>query len=239
VTTRGKRRTALAAAIVGVALVFHAPLLRGLAGLLVATPTTDEADYIGVLDWWNSPDGDRCYDTAAGLFDGKKSRKASRGVLVVEFRPGRLAQVGALPTFEKLSRRELEARGVPQEAISVLHSEECGDWSTARALSGWLRERPNATLLLLCGQFRSAQLRYALDRVLDPTSAARVHVHPLPDRRYDTTDWWKSRRGFRAFGFAWLIRFHGWLYGGGATQPPRADAEGYERRFLQTLEGRP
>jgi hypothetical protein len=234
--TRRRKYLAAAAAIAILAILLHAPLLRGLAGFLVTAPTADEADYIGVLDWWNAPDGDRSYDTAARLLGGTKNAKAFRGILVVEFQPGRLEQIGAVPTFVELTRRELTARGVPQRAVSVLHSDACGDWSTARALSGWLRERPDATIVLLCDQFRSAHLRYALDRVLDSTQSQRVRVHPLPDRRYDATNWWKSRCGFRAFGFAWLIRIHGWLYGDTAAQPLTADADGYERRYLKTIE---
>ena len=32
---------------------------------------------------------------------------------------------------------------------------------------------------------------------LDPATAARVYVRPLPSRKCDQTNWWKSRGGFR------------------------------------------
>ena len=209
----------------------HAPLLRCLAGLLIDDEPIGDYQYVGVLEWYGNPDGDRCCDVAVELC----RRRPSCGVLLVESRRGRLVEMGILPSFETFSRRELKARGLPPKVVSVIHSDGCDDWATARALRAWLADRPNASLVLLCGSFRSAHLRYVLDAVLDPSQAARVRIRALPDRRYDETNWWTSRDGIKAFGFAWLRQLHGWCAGGDHPPPPSCSVDDYENHVRQTL----
>ena len=93
--------------IVGIAAAavafFHAPLLQWLAEPLVAKDRAGKFQYVVVLGWYDAPDGDRCYDAAVELC----RRQSPCGVLLVEPRPERLVEIGVLPSFESLSRREL------------------------------------------------------------------------------------------------------------------------------------
>ena len=88
-----------AVAIAAAALLFHAPLLRCLAGPLIDDEPIGNYRYVGVLDWCGKPDGDRCCDVAAQLWRGRPAC----GLLLVESRRGRLVELGVLPSFEALA----------------------------------------------------------------------------------------------------------------------------------------
>ena len=218
------------AAIVGLWFV-HSPLLQGLARPLIVDEPTDDFQYVSVIGWRHGPDGDRCYDVAMELY----GRESCRGVLVVEPRLERLVKTDATRSFEALSRCQLAARGLPEEAVSVIRTDGSDDWATARALQRWLAERPDTSVVLLCSAFRSAHLRYALDTMLDQDPAARVWVRALSDRRCDETNWWTSRGGIKAFGVGWLRRFHGWCAAGDTPPPPCRSADEYEGKIEQAL----
>ena len=220
-----------AIAVVGFAgaVLFHAPLLRGLAGPLIVDQTTDDYDSICLLPVFQTPDGDRCYDVAGDLF----RKNPSAQVLIVVHPPDRIVEAGALASFETISRRELGVRGVPGDSILILRSRWIDDWAAAEALAGRLRERPESSVLLLCAEFHSALVRAVLNDVLDPAAVKRVRVMPLSDRRFDQTNWWTSRCGVRELGMNWLVRLQGWL-GGQAAHPPRKSADDYRRDFIKS-----
>ena len=175
-TTRRKWRIVILAVVVAVACLFHAPLLRGLAGLLIVDQPTDDYDCVCISSWGHHPSGDRCYDVAADLY----RRKPSSRILLVAPDVNRLEEIGAMPSFESMSRRELRARHVPQEAVSVLRGEQWNDWATARALAGWIAITP--AIACCCSAIDSivAQMRRAMDAVLEPDAAASVHLRAVP-----------------------------------------------------------
>lgn len=218
--------------VVGAGLwLVYASVLARVAGCLVVDEPANKVQYVCVLDWYDAPDGDRCYDVAVDLH----GRQPDCSVLLIESRPQRLIETGVLPSFEMLSRRELEARGLSRQSVAVTRSDGQDYWATARALRAWLANRSDATAVLLCEEFRSAHVRYALDIVLDPATAARVRVRGLPDRRFDQTNWWMSRDGFKAFGVGWLRLLHGWCVGGDHPPPPFSDADEYEKLYRRTI----
>jgi hypothetical protein len=230
-TAKRKRRIAALAAMVAVAWLFHAPLLRGLAGLLIVDQPTDDYDCVCISAWGDRPNGDRCLDAAANLY----RRKPACRVLLIAPTPSRLEASGVVTSFASPNRKELHERGVPQAAVSILHSQRWNDWATARALAAWMGKHPGRCVVMLCGQFHSGQFRRALDSVLEPDQAALVHVCALPNRDYDDANWWTRRGGYRAFGGSWLLRFQGWLGGGDAPQTPETSADDYERDFLHAF----
>jgi hypothetical protein len=232
--TANRKRIALAVgvAVVAAAWLSHAVVLRRLAGLLVADEPADGYRYVCLVDQYDGPDGDWCFDVAADLY----RRNPSCRIVLVESHRDRTVQIGAMPSFETLSRRELESRGLPQQAMSTIRGEGRDDWAIAKTLRKWLAERPHAAVVLLSKRFRTAHVRYVLDAVLDPAEAARVRVRALPGREYDETDWWTSRSGIKAFGFEWLRQLHGWYLAGDHRPVPYRSADDYQRSVLQTLE---
>ena len=207
----------------------HRAVLECLASPLVVDDPTNAIPYVALLAWNHRPDGNGCYDAAVEL----RSRTSGGQILVVEPRRDRLVQMGILPSFEALTRRELAARGIPEYAVSVVQSQGLDDWATAHALQIWLRQRPNASVALLCAAFRSARLRYVLNVVIEPAQAMQVQVYALADPRCHTNNWWTSRRGIKVFAMAWLRLLHAWCIGDSGHPPPCGNADDYEKRFLQ------
>jgi hypothetical protein len=230
-TAKRKWLAAVAVGIVAATAIFHATLLRGLAGFLVADGPAGDFQYVGILDGHGLSNGAWYYDTAAKL----RRQKPACGFLIVQFRRNRLVETGVLSSFDAFSRRALEVRGVPPQTISTITSDGYDDWAEARALQTWLADRPAASVLLPCGRFGSAHLRCVLHAVLDPEQAARVQVLGLPDRRFNETNWWTTRAGIKAFGFSWLRQLHGWWAGGGHPPPPSQNAADYEHDVRQAL----
>lgn len=211
--------------------LLHAPLLRSLAGPLIVNESDGDVSHVGILQWQEIGDGENCFNAAAALYREKPSRR----FLVVERRLDRLMEIGILEPFATVSYWALKSLGAPTQAMSILRSNGCDDWATARALRTWLVDHPQASIAVFCGSFRSAHLRYALDTVLDADQAARVHVRGLRDSRYNETNWWQSRDGIKEFGIGWLRRLHGWCVGGGHPAPPSVSAGEYEDQTRHRL----
>jgi len=226
-----KWRVAMAATVVIAVWLLYAPILRGLAGLLIVDQPAGDCDYVCLRSWGGGPEGDQSINAAGDLYGGKRPCN----VLLIAPQTDRLSEIDVLPSFESLCRRELGKRHVPQQAISVIPGGGYNDWDAARSLAAWLNDHPDDSALLLCSRFRSALVRRVLDDVLDPTQAARVRVRALPDRRFDETDWWKSRIGYLEFGFCWLMRIQNWCGNGDEKPPPFTGADDYERDFLHSL----
>jgi hypothetical protein len=178
-------RGLLVALVLGACLYgFRAPVLRSIAGYLVVDQPAATADYLLIL-----PDADRRYDHAAQLYHAG----SATSILLVERRPKRLERMGFQPTFEAMSQRELTARGVPANAITVIPGKARTDWERARCLRDWLREQPPVRVLVLGDRFGGRKLRYILDQVLETEYASRVRLRALPDRSFDESDWWQYR----------------------------------------------
>jgi hypothetical protein len=199
---RGWRWLVAGALVLGVFLA-RGPLLRGLAGLLIAEgPDRAVAGVVPVR-------GDRMHDAAAA-----RVRDGATEVLLIERVPLRHEALGVIPVRTEIDRRALEARGAPAPAIRVLSEQTLDDWDGARVLRDWLRDRPEAHVAVLCDRFGSRRQRIILDRVLGP-DAARVHVVALPDRRYDETNWWRSKDGVAGWWEGLVTLGYVWLAGEG------------------------
>src|SRR3972149_1717876 len=115
----------------------HAAVLRGIGRLLVVEQPPPSVQYVCLRCEGHGPAGDRAYAEAAAMYRSDPSRRT----LLIEPRPDTVVQIGVLPTFEALSRKELSARGVPPEAVILLPGKAEGDWAEARGLGNWLRKQ--------------------------------------------------------------------------------------------------
>ncbi|MEN6452498.1 MAG: hypothetical protein ABFC96_18570 [Thermoguttaceae bacterium] len=222
-----KWRVVAIVVLVGAAWLLHAPLFRAVARPLIVEQASNDFNYIGIITGVYGPDGDRCYDVATTL----AGENGHCRLLLIGAGKSRLTEVGALPPFGQSEQSLLARRGVPASAIVTVSGNGDSDWSVSQTLGVWLRDHRDARVLLLCSAFHSAHLRDALDAALAPSQSARVWIRPLRDRRFNETNWWQCRAGFRQFGIAWLIRLQGWLGGGRVVQPEQASADHYERDF--------
>jgi hypothetical protein len=210
-------RCLVAAGLLGALFLTRAPLLRGLAGLLVAEDSGRSVTALWVLR------GDGVYAEAARqLREGEAAE-----VWLIEEAPRRLQSAGVLPAPTETDRRALQSRGVPDEAIHVLLGTALDDWDRVRVLQGWLREHPEDQVAVLCDRFGSSRLRLIMDRVLG-SDAQRVHLAALADRRYDETNWWSNKDGMVAVWNGFTQFLYVSLAGEGDGPGPSWDADAWE-----------
>jgi hypothetical protein len=187
----------------------HPWLLQCLAKLAIADNPRPDAEYLVLYADEASASYRRVYDAAAAAYRANPRRT----ILLIEPRPHILEQYGILPGFSALSRRELGSRGVADSAIRTLDGTASDTWRAARLLGQWLQDHPEGKVEFYVDRFQSRNLCCVAGQVLQPALAKRIFIHPLPDSKYDETDWWKSRDGVKAFMFAHLAliyaRFHG------------------------------
>ncbi len=201
---RWRRRAVRLAAVVAVLAglyVFRAPLLRGAASALIVDQPPEATTAVLLLD------ADRGPQRAAERYHKGRAGR----VLLIEEWPGRVVQLGVLPPREDVQRRNLEAEGVPGEAITLLKGRPKSDWDRARRLREWLAGHPGATVTVLCDRFGSRRLCRVFGVTLG-ADAGRLRWQAPADRRFDEGDWWRHKAGFlRVFsagvglGYVWLV----------------------------------
>jgi hypothetical protein len=177
--------------------LFRAPLLRTAATALVVDQPRETTAALLLLS------ADRGPERAAECY------RAGR-ILLIEEWPGRVVQLGILPPREDALRRDLDAAGVPEGAVTVLTGRAKNDWDRGRRLRQWLADNPGATVTVLCDRFGSRRLCRIFGATLG-ADAARLRWWAPADRRYDESNWWHCKEGFvRLFnagaglGYVWL-----------------------------------
>ncbi len=232
-TARRRWRIAVLTVIVAAVCLFHALLLRGLAGLLIVDQPTDDYDCVCISSWGYQPNGDRCYDVAAELY----RRKPSCRILLVAPDANRLEEIGAMPSFESLSRRQLHARHVPQAAVSALHAAPWNDWATARRWpTGW-PITPADACSCSAGNSIADKCAARWTPCSNRTPPRCCTSAALPSRECDDTNWWTRRCGYRAFAESWLLRLQS-RPSDDAAKTPEKSGDDYERDFLHAFSER-
>jgi hypothetical protein len=201
---------------------FHPLILGwGAGSLIVDMPVPPAATTVLLAG------GDRQFDHAAGLLEnGPCSR-----VLIQSDPPSRLVHVGILPAWRELCERELAQRGVSADRLTVQCMDGQRSWDSIRQIDTWLAEHPDEHLVVLADRFRSGNLAHLYRRVLSTEHRDRVTICGLADRRYDETNWWRSRRGMKAFLGAQISGLSVRWFGEARRPSVDPDPEAYERRL--------
>ena len=196
--SQGRRRwlrwaAAFAVALLLLAVLLRAPVLRWAASGLTARTAWSTADRVLVYD------GDRRFEEAARLYAAGRVR----GALLVQQPPDRLVRRGILPSVEERAIEALGRLGLPAEAVEIVPGPARNEWEGARLLEGWLAQYPEDTVVVVCRLFQSRRYQGAVERVFG-AGAERIAWHPVPDRRFEPGAWWRSKIGVLAF-------FNGWV----------------------------
>jgi hypothetical protein len=209
------RRLLIVSALLAALVLFHRPVFRGTAGLLVVEDPPAKTDAV-VVAGCSGPFQTIPFDEVARLYhDGEV-----RAVVLIEDRSSRLVQAGIVPTLEAVMRRELAKRGVPESAFEVVAEGNRTGWSGARRLGAWLEAHPEATVTVLCDEFDSRRVAYVCRQVLSPEAMARVRFRALTDSRYGVNNWWRGRQGIVQFFSSTVVLSHTYLFG----EPSGAEA---------------
>lgn len=183
---RWPKRLLVLAFVASACYLFRGPILRGAGAFLVSEKPVEPAEYVVLLDLV----GGRHKEAARLHATGDVPR-----VLLVERRPGRLQKLGVLPTHEATARRELRARGVPEDRVEVVPCDGFSDWQRARSLGQWLRAHLEVRLTALCTRFTSRRWGLLLERVLPAEDVARIRLHGVDPEGFDESNWWQHKAG--------------------------------------------
>jgi len=174
----------LAVPLFGIYLVRH-PLLRFAGDWWVVDERPERADAIVVLGDDNFG-GDRAA-RAAELY------RANWAPMVVA--SGRLLRPYA--GIAELIGRDLETRGVPQNAILRFPQRAENTREEAQALRDLVTSRGWHRILLVTSNYHTRRARYIFSKVFPPqVTVITVSAH---DSDYDPDDWWESRQGQKLF----------------------------------------
>jgi hypothetical protein len=195
--------------------VFHARLLRVLAAGLVVDDRHGPAPVVLILD------GDRQFDAAAEL-----ARSGATTILVYRSRPDRLVRMGIVPAGDEMARLELLKRGVFGQDIEILVGESSNRSTIAAVLGKWLADHPDQSVTVLCDRFTSRTWKTVLRRAVEPARARQISIVPLSNRRYDETNWWRSKPGTMAIVNGYIgLAFHSWRSENEVNRSERTTAE--------------
>lgn len=225
--SRSRRWLIGGAILVLLVVVLSRLLLAGFGWLLIWDDPPTEFNTVLMLG------GDRCHEGAAILLRQDPSRK----ILLIRSAPDNLVKCGALPAGEITARRLLQERGVPPCAILTADGQARSACECARLLQHWMTGHPGGRVLALCDRFDSRRMRLILDHALDGPSSERVAVHGLPDRIYDESNWWRTRRGVKQFLIAALALLYTRIQGPEDVPSEDWDPDEYECQLRRTLNG--
>lgn len=234
-TRRVVRSAAILVAAVACIALFHRPILRGIASILVV----DEFASLGESGWppncilvvEGDADADGRHQETARL---RRENGVDR-VILIQFHPEPMVRSGAMLPQHALGRTALTFAGVPDKMIEVIPGDARNTWEGVRQLQPWLKDRPAIRLLVLVDRLRSRHHRYVFDSILEPSVAARVSVYGLKDLGCNEANWWKSRHGVKAVMSAGLELAHAWCFGESRPNAADWDPDDYERSLRESM----
>lgn len=225
---RWLRRLLAAGVLVTMIVACHVPLLRIVAGVLVVDDPLVPAEAVVVVGrsglYRAVP-----IDELVGLY----RKGLARQIVLIEDRSSRIVEAGIVPTLETVLRRELAARGIPEKVLTALPGDYHAGWNSARRLSDWLQEHPTGQVTVLCDEFDSRRSAYVVRSVLRTTDAARVRWRALPDQRFQTTNWWRTRQGMTELFGAYVSLLHTYLMGEPGKMEERWNPDQFERKLRE------
>jgi hypothetical protein len=229
--TRHRRLVALAATAVVLAAV-HPLLLRGMARLLVLHEPAMSTRYVCLLGGEGGVMGDHAFDWAAEFCRADPDRK----VLLIEPYPSRMVEIGVVRSFEAMSRRELQKRGVPPSTVLLIAGRSRDDWEAMHHLGDWLAAHPGEAALA-CDCYHSRYFRYLLDHSMSPAEAGRAHTLILSNAARRRAFWWRNRAGVKEIMFGWLELLYAWGQGKDRFVPARTSTHEYQELVRAKLGG--
>ncbi|HTM52646.1 MAG TPA: YdcF family protein [Pirellulales bacterium] len=220
VTRTCRRRFWLCAITLGLAIVILAWTCGG-AALAAAGAWLDigqapaQTDFVLVLP--GGPDT-RPY-VAAALVKAGFAREA----ILLKCRPSADDLVSGFPQGHEVEEKVLLARNVPAEKIHIVDSNTVSTFSDAESLQVFLADHQDATTTIVTNDFHTRRARFSFRRVFG-RDARRLYFVSAPTDRYSATNWWRHKRGLKAYGSEFLkltyyfLRYSsGWMWASGVS----------------------
>lgn len=191
---RWLRRLAWAFAIVcllaGIAYVFRAPLLTGLAEAWVVDEPLTHADAIVIPG--GRPDL-RPLEAARLYHQGYAPR-----ILCMNIKRCPLVDMGILPSEMELTRRVLLSNDVPQTAIVVIGKGVASTYDESCAVRAWVQQTGAKSVIIVTDLAQTRRVNWIFTKQLRGTGA-QVRVHAIRPEEYGINDWWQHKEAVLAF----------------------------------------
>jgi len=172
-------------------LVFHVPLLRGIARLLIVSDDPIQADAIVLLNG-----GEIRALTAAQLY---VQQYASRVLIAqAEERPSQSLNIA--PNSTEVSVALLVSEGVPRDSIMVLEygSGVTSTFDEAIAHTRYMYDHKIERVLLVTSAFHTRRARWAFNRMSGRNPEqwrGEIVAVGSPHNGFDESNWWKTEKG--------------------------------------------
>ena len=217
--------------VVGLVLVTSPWWLVGVASVLVIDQVSEKPIQGPV--WLVLPSAfpklPEAYDQVAELAGRLQAEK----FILIPRVPSRVELLGVIPLGVDLAREELQKRGISSERIETLRHESTDFWDDGKIISGLVGDQ-HVAVVVCVGRFESRAARYVLWRLLRREVFDKVGVAAIRDPRYDETDWWRSRRGWKSLFLGYASLLHAIFLGDPPGWRPM-DIEEYENWAWERL----
>ncbi len=185
------RATAILFLFAILGLVFHVPLLRGIARLLIVSDDPTQADAIVLLNGEDS----RAL-SAAQLY----AKRYAPRILIAQAEESPSQSLNIAPNSTEVSVALLVSEGVPRDSIIVLEygSGVTSTFDEAIAHTRYTHDHQIERVLLVTSAFHTRRARWAFDRMSGRNPEqwkAEIVVVGSPHNGFDESNWWKTERG--------------------------------------------
>jgi uncharacterized SAM-binding protein YcdF (DUF218 family) len=177
-------------ALLIVAWIFRAPLLKAMARFWIVDEPIGVADAVVILGG-----GLQSRPFAAARF---VEQGLTTNVLLMCPLPNASERRGTSPGDCELSRAIMLKKGVPDIYIHFTGTNVTSTFDEARAIRVWASEHHPKVLLIPTDVFHTRRVKWLLQKQLDGLDVD-VRVIALEDEYYSRTNWWQNERGFLAF----------------------------------------
>jgi hypothetical protein len=201
----------------------HRPLLYALGSGLVVNQDPGAATAAFVAS------GDGRFQLAAQLV---KTNRVEQ-ILIVKPRPRRLVQLGILRPSDEVAIEKLCELGLDRSQIIVLTGDDSGSWRSVRLVSQWLGRRRNAEILVLVDRFESRRYHRLFDGLVSSSTRGKVRFAALRDGRFDESNWWQSRLGWKRLFDAYFSLVYDVTVGEERQFESVWSPDDYERRLIE------
>jgi uncharacterized SAM-binding protein YcdF (DUF218 family) len=96
-----------------------------------------------------------------------------------------------------LMQRDLEARGVPRQAVIPFAHEAPDTLEELKGIRGLAQQHGWSRLMIVTSNYHTRRTRYLCDHVFP--QGMHVLVEAAPDHDYDPDSWWRTRIGLKTF----------------------------------------
>ncbi len=180
----------VAAGLVILLGLFHAPLLTGLAAAWVVNDAPANADAIIVLG--GGPEN-RPFAAAELYHEGFAPK-----ILYMDVKLDPAAGLGITLSERELTRRLLLSNNVPETALSAIGDSVASTYDESRAVRAWAENNHAKSIIIATDPFHTRRVHWLFRKQLDSLHV-RVMVRAAPTTAYSQTNWWEHEQGLIAF----------------------------------------